>query len=377
MTLGVLESTVGHAHQLPSVSESNDETETTSTQSPSEDTNSSLSLKRSYLRFLCGCGKCSVLDYVSGKQCLNPKQLPFPKLGLSDNLSDLVPDIDIFEQSLLEQSREMYLKFVDLLMGTFQALDRSITSFREVKDYVVVLFQHQWYFPKTHCRDVIGSLENVETFQELRDYLHCNYCSWFNYDLIKCLREKFLFVCTQDQHLSDYEADFKRYVHNRCFLCLHDVGPSPDNHVEVKCKVDEEFTKMSGELIRHLKLQFTKIIGISDYHLTFKEARDGCTELFFRAPTYIQNLKRLSRFQKYKLKEHKFIEVRVGDQCLFRDDSKFEDPGTDLLFRDDSKLEDPGTDLLFRDDSKLEDPGTDLLCRDDSKLEDPGTDLLF
>lgn len=314
--------------RFPSVSEF-DETETTSTQSPSEDTDSASGLQK--LRFTCGCGKCSVLDYVSGKQCPNPKQLPFPKLELSDVQSEFTTDIDLFEQSLFEQSKEMHIKFVHLLLDTIRGLESKLIDLAEVKEYLESLFQPQWYFPKVCSKDVTGTLEAVDNFQGIRRYLQGSYCSWFNYGIVESLRKNFLFHHTKDQVLEDYEVAYKQYVHSRCFLYLHDVGPCPSDHIEVVCKVDVAYEKMSNELVKHLKLKFTTIIGLSKYHLTFKEARTGCTELCFRAPKYIQNLNCLSNYQKRQLREHNFIEIKIAHQCLFRDESKLEDTGKRIM----------------------------------------------
>ena len=312
------------------MSESNDETETTSTQSASEDTDCSSSLQK--LRFTCGCGKCSLLDYVSGTQCPNPKQLPFPKLGLSGVLSDFMTDIDIFEQSLFEQSKQMHIMFVRLLQDTVRGLEEKLIDLAKVKKYLRLLFQPQWYFPKVYSKEITGTLEAADNLHELCCYLQSNYCSWFNYDLVKDLREKFLFHHTKDQLLADYEDIYEQYVYRRCFLYLDDVGPSPSNQVEVVCKVDVEFGIISYDLIKHLKLKFTKIIGVSKYHLTFKQVRTGCTELCFRAPKYIQNLKCLSNYQKRKLREHDFLEIKIAHQCLFRDDSRLEDTGIRIKY---------------------------------------------
>ena len=296
--------------------------DTVTPSSPDDTSSEESSVKQTYLRFVCGCGKCTVVDYASGKKCPNQKQLPFPKLGFSEIQSDAVVfDIDIFEQTLLKQSREMHSQFTDIMFDTSKTLNQREVDFEDVKHYLELLFEPDWHFVSKHGvapSEVLINLCAVENFRQLTSYLQKNYCSWYNYELIKRLRKKFLFKFTEDELMTEYEHLFEEYVRRRCYLFLDDVGPNSTNRIEVMCKVDIQFTEISQDLIGHLKLEFSTIIGISKYHLTFKEAREGCTELLFRAPTFIKKLTKLSAYQVEKLKAHDFLEVRIDNQEIYQ-----------------------------------------------------------
>lgn len=294
-----------------------------SSRSTSEDTSSVSSIKQTYLRFVCGCGKCTVLDYATGKVCPNQRQLPFPKLGFSEVLTeDIISDIDLFEHTLRERSRDMHVKFVSVMFKTTKELSNREIDLDEVKYYLELLLEPKGLFSLQYKTDEVkGSLYATQTFQELILYLHKHFCSWFNYEPIKYLRREFLHKFSEDELIDDYERHFEQYVSQRCFLFLDDIDPAPPNHVDVVCKVDTEFTQMSYELIGHLKFEFTKIIGLSKHALTFKGAREGCTELIFRAPPYTQQLESLVTYQINRLRAHEFIQVKIAGQCIFRDES--------------------------------------------------------
>ena len=164
----------------------------------------------------------------------------------------------------------------------------------------------------------IEKLENVNPL-DLSEYLIDNYyCSWFDYELIKHLRKHYLFpsLANEDKALSDYKECLRCYVSHRCFIYFHNTGPLPKNHIEVVCKIDSSYDKLTRKVIGHIKYVFTKIIGLSKYHLTFIKAIKGCTELTFGAPPYFSEVIKLSKYQVSQFKDHGFIEVTIDGRKL-------------------------------------------------------------
>ncbi len=259
------------------------------------------------LQFECGCGQCSVYGFITGKTtCPNPKALPFPKLAVTEIPPD---DIDIIEMELLHQSKQMHKKFCDLVVHTFEEMVLKFVNFHGVIFYLKLRLKPKWYFPPvdSQAADCLGDLKS---FEDVGLYLtDRQYCSWFDYELIEDLRKKYVFTITSDLRLDDYKAEFKKYVCQRCFLYTYDEGPWPQNYVKVKCKVDLQYDQLSYKVIKHLKYIFTKILGSPNYHLCFKQAREGCTELVFGAPPYFGEIRQLSKYQKSQLKAHGFLKV--------------------------------------------------------------------
>ena len=285
--------------------------------SQSGDNSSASSQQLSYLEFECGCGQCTVYSFVSGKVCPNPKKLPFPKL---EGPQILPEDIEYLEREFSQQSKLMHHKFCRLVIDTFDKIEERSVKVSDVIHYLRLRFKFKWYLQiEILVQQDVDTFENIETFHQLSEYLmDKNYCSWFDYDLIEHIRESYLFpsATSEDKTLSDYKEHFRSYVSQRCFTYLHDTGPLPSNQVKIKCKLDCEYNKICQKLIKHLKYVIAKIIGAPAYHLAFKTAKEGCTELIFGAPSYFSEIKRLSKYQISQLKKHGFIDVTISGQNL-------------------------------------------------------------
>ena len=270
------------------------------------------------LQFECGCGQCTVYGFITGETCPNPKAYPFPKLEIYGIPSD---DIDYIEMELLHQSTKLHGSFCELVLDTFSELEKSV-DIQKLIVYLKILLKPKWYFPSTSSQ-VLDCLDDLESFDDIAVYLtKQQYCSWFDYELIEQLRNKYLFptITSSDSVLDDYKAKFKTYVSQRCFIFLHDEGPWPKHQVKVKCKVDSEYDQLSHNVIKHMKYVFAKILGSPNYHLCFKQAREGCTELVFGAPPYFGEISQLSKYQKSQLKAHGFLKVTIREQNLLEFD---------------------------------------------------------
>ena len=308
--------------QEPSTSDLSDDSD--SSQPPSGvgqqsgGNSSSTSLQQvSYLLFECGCGQCSVYNYISGKVCPNPKQLPFPKLKVS-----AIPpeEIEYIEEDFCRQSISICRRFYGLVCDTFTELQKRVED-SELISYLRLALKPKWYLQASlsSSKD-IDKVENVKPC-DLPEYLiDRNYCSWFDYDLIEDLRQRYLFskVTDKDKALSDYKEHLRCYVNQRCFIYLHDTGPWPKTQVEVKVKLDLEFGKLCQQLIKHLKYAFAKTIGAPTYHLAFKTVQEGCTELIFGGPPYFSEIKMLHKYQIRQLRDHGFFQVTIHGQKLLQ-----------------------------------------------------------
>ncbi|XP_064389593.1 uncharacterized protein LOC135337585 isoform X3 [Halichondria panicea] len=262
------------------------------------------------LQFECGCGQCTVYGFITGETCPNPKAFPFPKLEIYGIPSD---DIDYIEIKLHQQSTKLHRSFCELVLDTFnEMLERSV-DVQKLIVYLKMLLKPKWYFPLTSSQ-VLDCLDDLESFDDIGVYLtKQQYCSWFDYELIEHLRNKYLFT-SSDSVLDDYKAKFKVYVSQRCFIYLNDEGPWPKHQVKVKFKLDFQYEQLSHNVIKHLKCVFADILGSPNYHLCFKQAREGCTELVFGAPPYFGEIRQLSKYQKSQLKAHGFLKVIIMEQ---------------------------------------------------------------
>ena len=276
------------------------------------------SLQSSKLRFECGCGKCSVYDYINGEICPNQKQLPFPKL----DIQSVIPseEIEYIEEELYHQTRSIYRKFCSLLSDTFKELSK-IVNHTELISHLKLVLKLEWNLqcalsvPKN-----LDMLENISLSDLPEHLIDRYYCSWFDYELLEHLRERYLFPSplNEDEALNKYKECLKAYVNRRCFIYFHNTGPWPKDRISVKCKVDLLYDQLCQMLIKHLKFVLAKIIGAPTYHLAFMKAEEGCTELTFVAPPYFSEITRLSKYQVSQFKAHGFITVTISGKNLLQ-----------------------------------------------------------
>ena len=282
-----------------------------------------------YVRFKCGCGNCSLTKYIKGtNHCLSSdhSELPQFRVWIPKQPDEVTPedmDYSMFIAVSKRMSAEINTKFVSLLIDTFDMLNRKqgvAYTLTDVKKFIKALFRppaHK-YFSRVYIASISGKLREVKTFEELRKYLHRNYCSWFNYELIAVVRKRFLFnAAEQDEEMNTYKKTLKQFLNRRCFLYLNDVGPSPHgDHTQVVCKVDIDFQKLHPKQIEELRLLVTEHLDMPKYSITLKRVREGCTELVFRAPACLEELDQLRPDQILELRENKFLEITIGGRPL-------------------------------------------------------------
>ena len=258
-------------------------------------------------------------SYVSGKICPKPKQSPFPKFAVPEISEE---EIEYIEEEFSHQSELLHDRFCRLVIDTFNRIEERSIEVADVLHYLKLRFKPKWYLLLEISIDKISdNFENISTFHQLSEHLlDKKYCSCFDYDLIEHIRDYYLFsvVTEEDQVLSDYKKYFKCYVNRRCFMYQHDTSACPSNQVEVKCKLDCEYHKVCQELIKHLKYIFAKTVGVPPYHLAFKTAKEGCTELTFRAPIYFGEIQKLSKYQIFQLQNHGFLKVNICGRILLQ-----------------------------------------------------------
>ena len=135
-------------------------------------------------------------------------------------------------------------------------------------------------------------LHNVASFNELRQLLQNNFCSWYNHTLISASRREFLYP-EIDDGISEYEKLFKQYIKRCCYLYLEDLGPQPQEMevVCVTCIIDVDFDVMTQAEIEKLKYEFTEY-AIYDLHLILKSIEEVS-----QAPTWTGNMSTLAESQ--------------------------------------------------------------------------------
>ena len=277
--------------------------------------------------FTCKCGKCSIIGYIRGEhKCSGTNEPPKIIVSAPDSpekrpiTSKEIP-YSQFEMALQKETGKVHEKFCSLLRRTFRKLETEDKhDLEDVKGYIQSLLTPPGNVIYNHIDKLpLGSiLHKIASFNELRQFLQDNFCSWYNHAIISALRREFLFPET-DQDISKYKKLFKQYVERCCFLYLEDLGPQPKEMeiVLVTCKIDVDFDVMTQAEIEKLKYEFTECVTeIHDHHLMLKSVKEGCTELVFRAPMWTMNISALTKSQIRCLRKNGFIEISIDDRKL-------------------------------------------------------------
>ena len=292
------------------------------------------------MKIICQCGKCSILGYIKGKdECSGsrPPQIkrwtpdpPYPKNRVS--MTEI--SCKMFKTALGVETQHMHDAFCILLDDTFKMLENEANlDFFEVKQFTRSLLspalKGKYHKPIHKKCPTVGCLEKITQYKKLREFLEDNYCSWFNYKIIEVFRKRYLFGReTKDTGLLEYQNTFSNYIKRRCFLYVDDFGPRPHDvgMVQVLCKVDIDFEVITDHQIELVKLSFVNCLNyvllesyslqLTEYNVTLERVDNGCTELIFRAPAYLESFTDLTLPQACCLKGKGFIDITVGGKSL-------------------------------------------------------------
>ena len=290
------------------------------------------------MKIKCECGKCSILGYINGEDECSGSRPPQIKRWTPDppyhenKVSLTEMPYKLFKIALGVETQNMHDSFCDLLDETFESLENKADLSR-VKRFTRSLLSpalkgkhHEPLYDKSPTGEC---LDKITQYDQLREFLEDNYCSWFNYTIIVVLRKKYLFKGgSTDESLLEYQETFLHYIKRRCFLYDDDFGPKPHKiqMVQALCKIDIDFDLITYHQVELVRLSFVKCLNhvllkshpyqLSEYNVTLKHVHDGCTELAFRAPEYLENFTVLTLQQVCYLKGKGFIDITVGGNSL-------------------------------------------------------------
>ena len=270
----------------------------------------------SKMNFECGCGNCTIHDYIQHKACPKPKK-EFPFLDIQGASFEA----DMVKFSLQKQTQEIRKSFAEFREDTFKRLS-SKCPYRDVQRYVQRLVypenqEYPYLRDKAHRGE--NSVKNANDYEEFEDVLCDSYCSWFNYDILKELRSKFLIEDSEiDEGLRKYEEKFSSYCNHRCFESPQSFHPKPVNE-EMKTlvfKVEQNFHEFTQNQVHHIKGIVASVINCPRYAVYVKSVQEGCVEVScYILPQFATN-KSLSQSQISTLKDIDIVSLKINDKEL-------------------------------------------------------------
>ena len=161
----------------------------------------------------CGCGKCTVEEWMSGNECQNLKHVNRSKLLIVNPVHPVASDFEKFEKDFARQNRlcseTSYLMslFTELSLETWRHLKFVVNSGTcEVSDIAFDL--SVW---------LNQPLPMISNLHELQSQLHALRVSWFNFSAFFFIVEQFLSTLYPNllANWNNYLAIFREYCSAR------------------------------------------------------------------------------------------------------------------------------------------------------------------
>ena len=262
--------------------------------------------------YICCTNKCrdpnakNVPEIIVGKR---PKDKKERETGLS---------YPSFVLTLVKQTEVYHEDFIDLVEEMVAKMKDANVGLESVKLYCKILLSNPSL--TLYAEEMKKELELIVNFEKLKEFLHDQLCSWYNYQIIAKLWKKLL-VASDNTKLSEYEDKIQTWVKRRVFKFVKDFGPNTNGShiVEVRCKVDVPFNDTTYPKLVTIQDKFFDCVPKEFHHLIhLKCVIDGCLELVFRAPVDIEDIKLTSESERV-LRENKFKWIKIGEKLLLED----------------------------------------------------------
>ena len=136
---------------------------------------------------------------------------------------------------------------------------------------------------RQHFKRLVGIEDcHIRTYEELEDELFRSYCSWFNFDILKEIRKKFLFPDgTVDKILQTYEHKFFSFCRRRCFESPRSFLPEPNSTImkSLVFKIDENFDNYTLKQVHVMRATVIDVIKCPKYAVYIRSVEEGCVEV--------------------------------------------------------------------------------------------------
>ena len=265
----------------------------------------------------CGCGNCSVIDFVSGK-C--PKPMPTSSMFPYLNTQDMsVNDIRRLSSKLHADFQEINFKYAELTTDVRKSLEgRNVTPEQlahDLMDLRVYTHLHDESQPMFGDRyKELKSAKNIgEIFEILRDY-----GSFFSHKIIKFIVKK-LGTEEDKDRLSQYEEDFREYCKRQVFECPYFSTKSP-KFTDLVMKVDTKTLRKQYTIDAQEEFEesVVAVLGIANHNLKLCSVKEGCLLMTYQIPPTVEDVILTLKPEQVKdLKELGIIRLMCGSTPVF------------------------------------------------------------
>ena len=222
---------------------------------------------------------------------------------------------EYLEQRLIMESQDIQLSFFTLRNNFFKSLEDI-----PLKNLVRVLkgLQVLKRVNSSKSASVIQSyeyvLKNITDIEEVKDLIEeCS--TFFDFRPVEYMIQN-VGLERDRQQLEEYKEDFEHYIKRRIFECPCEIGPpEAPNSTKLYVKLESDYDKLVD--LKQFQCRLSLILDVSVHVLRLSSVKDGCIQLTFLIPSFIQEaIFPLSADQERDMKELGIIKLWCGNYCF-------------------------------------------------------------
>ena len=209
-------------------------------------------------------------------------QFSFPSLDLKSLDDDKKEEL---QQKLFSDSVEITYKFQHLFVETTKSLEQRGISAKLLYRHLQGLGSLKPTYTDVGLPVLRLKLPQIQESSTARAMsIVQNYCSFFDYDLIKHIIDQ-LGTETDKINLSKYEKSFEEYAQRHIFECPSNVGIENDGDAKVFVKLDESHDMSSLSALRLFVKNIKEVLHLHPTSgLKLCRIESGCLKLTFQLP---------------------------------------------------------------------------------------------
>lgn len=301
---------------VPQPQPSNTEPCTLLSTDASKDSPPSAAVEEPKSSYGCGCGNCSVIDFVSGK-C--PKPLPSASMFPFLNIQGMsIHDVKRLSSKLHRDFQDINEKYADLTTDVRKSLESRVTPeelSHVLMDLRVYAHLHDDSQPMFGDRyKELKSAKNIgEIFEIMRDY-----GSFFSHKIIEFIVKK-LGTDEDKEKLAQYKQDFHEYCKRHVFECPYFSTKSP-KFPDLVMKVEKKMLQKQYTLEAQEEFEYkvVAVLGIANHALKLCSLSEGCLLMTYQIPAATENVIRsLKPKQIVDLKQLGIVRLICRDTPVF------------------------------------------------------------
>ena len=256
------------------------------------------------------------------KHSLSKEPVPLMKYEYLNPSRHNWKEVEKLRCTLVKESKAIRRQFTDFILNVCELLESIPTA---TVEKVKLSLQYMGYSKNPPNRrrhhSIFGSKSSVAratSFAGLLSALH-EYASWFNYDLISYIAERF---GGEDgkKLVQLYESQLRKYFQRLVFQCppfSANEQKLPRGFEELEVKVDWDFRTCSIQDVVIFKNTLSSLLDIEPSSFILKTVEEGCVQLTWAIPASVIPRTIIQTSSKAKaLSKEGVLSMRLGSKVI-------------------------------------------------------------